>query len=239
MKIMLGILASAALAALVGTGLYLRFGLQVLDRPGMENPAGPMLELLNADWMSDDGVWSARIEGETLDLSYRQELVYSGGFSFDFQGDGLNAKTELSFDDKQFESEDGSVSSTMESLSVENRKLYLVITVSKAGEASVRQQIVLKVKDRAASVLQKSVLQRAGCLKPSLICLIQIGKHAGHAADQAEPVQKRQQLRRRLALGLRGGQERGDGALIFKRHRAGMAFLQRGGQIRAGQGRRA
>ena len=102
-----------------------------------------MLELLNADWMSDDGVWSARIEGETLDLSYRQELVYSGGFSFDFQGDGLNAKTELSFDDKQFESEDGSVSSTMESLSVENRKLYLVITVSKAGEASVRQQIVL------------------------------------------------------------------------------------------------
>lgn len=142
-KIMLGILASAALAALVGTGLYLRFGLQALDRPGMENPAGPMLELLNADWMSDDGVWSARIEGETLDLSYRQELVYSGGFSFDFQGDGLNAKTELSFDDKQFESEDGSVSSTMESLSVENRKLYLVITVSKAGEASVRQQMVL------------------------------------------------------------------------------------------------
>ena len=143
MKIMLGILASAALAALVGTGLYLRFGLQALDRPGMENPAGPMLELLNADWMSDDGVWSARIEGATLDLSYRQELVYSGGFSFDFQGDGLNAKTELSFDDKQFESEDGSVSSTMESLSVENRKLYLVITVSKAGEASVRQQMVL------------------------------------------------------------------------------------------------
>lgn len=143
MKIMLGILASAALVALAGTGLYLRFGLQVLDRPGMENPAGPMLELLNADWMSDDGVWSARIEGETLDLSYRQELVYSGGFSFDFQGDGLNAKTELSFDDKQFESEDGSVSSTMESLSVENRKLYLVITVSKAGEASVRQQMVL------------------------------------------------------------------------------------------------
>lgn len=95
MKIMLGILASAALVALAGTGLYLRFGLQVLDRPGMENPAGPMLELLNADWMSDDGVWSARIEGETLDLSYRQELVYSGGFSFDFQGDGLNAKTEL------------------------------------------------------------------------------------------------------------------------------------------------
>lgn len=42
MKIMLGILASAALVALAGTGLYLRFGLQVLDRPGMENPAGPM-----------------------------------------------------------------------------------------------------------------------------------------------------------------------------------------------------
>lgn len=55
MKI-LGILASAALAALVGTGLYLRFGLQVLDRPGMENPAAPMLELLSAQWTSEDGV---------------------------------------------------------------------------------------------------------------------------------------------------------------------------------------
>lgn len=142
-KIMLGILASAALVALAGTGLYLRFGLHVLDRPGMENPAGPMLELLNADWMSDDGVWSARIEGETLDLSYRQELVYSGGFSFDFQGDGLNAKTELSFDDKQFESEDGSVSSTMESLYVENCRMYLDITTSKEGEDSIRQQAVL------------------------------------------------------------------------------------------------
>ena len=80
MKIMLGILASAALVALAGTGLYLRFGLQVLDRPGMENPEAPMLELLNAEWMSEDGVWSVHIggkEGNTFDLSYRQELVYS------------------------------------------------------------------------------------------------------------------------------------------------------------------
>ena len=143
MKIMLGILASAALVALVGTGLYLRFGLQVLDRPGMENPAGPMLELLSAQWTSEDGVWSAHIEGETLDLSYRQELVYSGSFSFDFQGDDLNVKTELDFYDKQFESEDGSVSSTMESLYMENRRLHLDITVSKAGEGSIRHQAVL------------------------------------------------------------------------------------------------
>ena len=42
-----------------------------------------------------------------------------------------------------------------------------------------------------------------------------------------------------LALGLRGGQERGNGALIFKGHRAGMPLLQCGGQIRAGQGSRA
>ena len=143
MKIMLGILASAALVALVGTGLYLRFGLQVLDRPGMENPAGPMLELLSAQWTSEDGVWSARIEGETLDLSYRQNLVYSGSFSFDFQGDDLNVKTELTFDDKQFESEDGSVSGTIESLYVENCRLYLALTISKEGEGSMRQQAVL------------------------------------------------------------------------------------------------
>ena len=142
MKI-LGILASAALAALVGTGLYLRFGLQVLDRPGMENPAAPMLELLSAEWTSEDGVWSAHIDDYKLYLSYRQELVYSGSFSFDFQVDDLNVKTELNFYDKQFESEAGSVSSTMESLYMENRRLHLDITVSKEEEGSVRQQAVL------------------------------------------------------------------------------------------------
>lgn len=142
MKI-LGILASAALAALVGTGLYLRFGLQVLDRPGMENPAAPMLELLSAQWTSEDGVWSVRIEGERLDLSYQQNLVYSGSFFFGFDGDDLNVKTELDFYNEQFESEDGSVSSTIESLYVENCRLHLDITVSKAGEGSIRQQAVL------------------------------------------------------------------------------------------------
>ena len=142
MKI-LGILASAALAALVGTGLYLRFGLQVLDRPGMENPAAPMLELLSAQWTSEDGVWSARIEGERLDLSYQQNLVYSGSFFFGFDGDDLNVKTELDFYNKQFESEDGSVSSTIESLYVENCRMYLVLTTSKEGEGSIRQQAVL------------------------------------------------------------------------------------------------
>lgn len=142
MKI-LGILASAALAALVGTGLYLRFGLQVLDRPGMENPAAPMLELLSAQWTSEDGVWSVRIEGERLDLSYQQNLVYSGSFFFGFDGDDLNVKTELDFYNKQFESEDGSVSSTIESLYVENCRMYLVLTTSKEGEGSIRQQAVL------------------------------------------------------------------------------------------------
>lgn len=142
MKI-LGILASAALAALVGTGLYLRFGLQVLDRPGMENPAAPMLELLSAEWTSEDGVWSARIEGERLDLSYQQNLVYSGSFFFGFDGDDLNVKTELDFYNKQFESEDGSASGTIESLYVENCRLYLALTISKEGEDSMRQQAVL------------------------------------------------------------------------------------------------
>lgn len=116
---------------------------QVTDGPVMENPARPMLELLNAQWMSEDGEWSARTDDYKLHLSYRQELVYSGNFFFDFQGDDLNIKTELLFDHQDFESEDGGVSSTMESLYVENRRLYLDITVSKAGEASVRQQAIL------------------------------------------------------------------------------------------------
>ena len=119
---------------------------QIVDGPGMENPAAPMLELLNAEWMSEDGVWSARIEGDTLDLSYRQDLVYSGSFFFGFDGDDLNVKTELDFYDKQFESEDGSVSGTIECLYVENCRMYLDITTSKEGEGSIRQQAVL---DRA------------------------------------------------------------------------------------------
>ena len=143
MKMMPGILASAALAALVGTGLYLRFGLRVLDRPGMENPAAPMLELLNAEWTSEDGVWNAQIDDYKLYLSCQQELVYSGSFFFDFSGDDLNIKTELHCYDKQFESEDGSVSSAIESLYVENCGMYLDISVSKEAKGIVRQQAVL------------------------------------------------------------------------------------------------
>lgn len=146
MKIVLGILASVALAALVGTGLYLWFGLQVLDRTGMINTDAPMLELLNAEWMSEDGVWSARIEDYTLDLSYKQDLVYSGNFFFGFDGDDLNVKTELQFHDKHFEKEDGSSSGTIESLYVENCRMYLDIIVIKEGGDNMRQQAVL---DRA------------------------------------------------------------------------------------------
>lgn len=119
---------------------------RLLDGPGMEDPAGPMRELLNAEWMSEDGVWSAHIggkEGNTFDLSCRQELVYSGNFSFGFQGDDLNVKTELDFYDKQFESEDGGVSSSIERLYVENCRMYLDITSSKEGGDSIRQQVIL------------------------------------------------------------------------------------------------
>ena len=136
------------LAVLTVAGLlaYQYFAGKTVDGPVMENPAAPMLELLSAEWMSEDGVWNARIEGETLNLSYQQDLVYSGSFSFDFNGDDLNVRTELQFYDKQFESEDGSVSGTMESLYVENCRMYLDISISKDGGDSVRQQAVL---DRA------------------------------------------------------------------------------------------
>ncbi len=136
------------LAVLTVAGLlaYQHFAGQTTDGPVMENPAAPMLELLNAGWMSEDGVWSAHIggiEGNTFDLSYRQELVYSGDFTFDFNGDDPNVKTELQFYDTQFESEDGSVCSTMESLYVEKCRMYLDITISKDGGDSMRQQAVL------------------------------------------------------------------------------------------------
>lgn len=127
-----------------GIFMYRHFVLNwTLDRPSMENPEAPMLELLSAEWTSEDGVWCARIEGETLDLSYQQDLMYSGSFFFGFVGDDLNVKTELDFYDQQFESEDGSISSTIESLYVENCRLYLDITISKEGESSIRQLAIL------------------------------------------------------------------------------------------------
>ena len=138
-------IAAAVIVFMIGGFFMYRHFIagQVTDGPIMENSAGPMLELLNAQWMSEDSEWSAWIDDYKLDLSYRQELVYRGNFFFDFQGDDLNIKTKLSFDHPNFESEDGSVSSTMESFYVENQRLYLDITLSKAGEASVRQQAVL------------------------------------------------------------------------------------------------
>lgn len=142
------ILVTVIVILLIGAiFVYRHFVLErIVDIPGMENPAEPMLELLNAEWMSEDGVWSAHIggkEGNTFNLSYRQELVYSGNFSFGFQGDDLNVKTELDFYDKHFESEDGGVSSSIERLYVENCRMYLDITSSKEGEDSIRQQVIL------------------------------------------------------------------------------------------------
>lgn len=148
--IIAGALALSVLLA--GGGLLFRHFItdQIMDGgDGMENPAGPMLNLLITRWTSEDSKWSADIDYScTLNLRYGQELVYSGGFSFDFNQyeSDLNDRTELDLDDKQFKSEDGNVSSTIESLYVENRRLYLDITVSKEGTDSTPQQVVL---DRA------------------------------------------------------------------------------------------
>lgn len=143
MKILIGIAAAAVLLA-GGKLMYRHFVTdQILDGSGMINKDAPMLELLSTEWVSEDGVWSACIEGYTLALSYQQNLVYSGNFYFDFDGDDLNVKTELQLFYLQFEREDGSVSSTIESLYVENCRMYLDITVSKEGADSMRQQAVL------------------------------------------------------------------------------------------------
>ena len=148
MKRVLSIAGIAVILLASGFLLYKHFVTdQIVDVPGMENPAAPMLDLLSAEWRSEDGVWSAHIDVDdhcTLYLSYQQELVYSGNFSFDFYGDDPNVKTELNFYDKDYKSEDSSISSTIESLYVENCRIYLDITVSKEGENSMRQQVVLE-----------------------------------------------------------------------------------------------
>lgn len=53
------------------------------------------------------------------------------------------SRLAVTFYDKSFESEDESVSSTIESLYVENCMMFLDITSSKEGEDSIRQQVIL------------------------------------------------------------------------------------------------
>ena len=126
------------LAVLTAAGMlaHQHFAGRTTDGPVMEDPAAPMLELLSARWTSEDGLWEAQIEGYTLELRHQQDLVYSGSFTFDFRGDDVNARTELVC-------EDGRVCGTLESLWVENGRMYLDITVSNEGKDSVRQQVVL------------------------------------------------------------------------------------------------
>ena len=143
MKKALIVILVLAVLTVAGLLVFQYFAGQTTDGPVMEDPAGPMLELLSAEWTSENGVWSAHIEGYTLDLSYQQDLVYSGSFSFDFHGDDVNVRTELACDDRRFERDDGRVSGTLESLWVENGRLYLNVAVSDEGEDSMRQ-IVLK-----------------------------------------------------------------------------------------------
>lgn len=149
-------MAVAVIVILIAGGFFMYrhfISSQITDGPVMENPAGPVLELLNAEWLSEDGVWSAHIDDYTLDLSYRQELVYSGTFSFDFPsgGNGLSGKNVLSLKDKQFESGDGNISGTIERVYVKKRRLYLDIIVSKEGKDGVRQQVVLNREDSGGS----------------------------------------------------------------------------------------
>ncbi|MGM9606358.1 MAG: hypothetical protein ACI3XJ_02525 [Oscillospiraceae bacterium] len=144
MKIMLGILAFAALAALVGTGLYLRFGLQVLDRPGMENPDAPMLELLSADWEEPCG-WQVSIDCYHMEIFFSGKKVYEGSFSFSYvPGEDVNKKTQLCPEQDRFESEDGDFSGVIEDLYTEDGMMYLDMRFDQYGqENGVRRQFAL------------------------------------------------------------------------------------------------
>ena len=98
-----------------------------LDGPGMLNTAAPMLEMLNADWVSTDGRWTANIDGHTLKLFLEGDRVYEDSLYFTFDGENLNNKTELNLYYSEFESDDGSVSGVIEQFYTENCRLYMEI----------------------------------------------------------------------------------------------------------------
>lgn len=125
------------------------YGNFMLDGDGMVNTNAPMEALLEGQWASEDGVWTADIDNYVFQLSYGQEQVYSNSFHFSFDGEDLDAKTEFYLYCGMDWSEDGSVCTSIESLYAENRKLYLDVTVKEAEADGVRYQVVLEPADKS------------------------------------------------------------------------------------------
>lgn len=145
MKILIGIVAVVAL--FVGIKfLYQHF---ITDRimdggTGMENPAGPMLDYLSADWEEACG-WRVTIDGYQMEIFFSDEKIYQGSFSFSYSpGEDVNKKMQMYPDQNSFDSENGDFSGVIKELYTEDGMMYLDIKFDKyKQENGTRRQVIL------------------------------------------------------------------------------------------------
>ena len=101
-------------------------------------------------------------------------------------------------------------------------------TAGQRAAEKLGKQIILEVEDGCAVSLTKAVLQGRGCLKPGVVCIVQIGKGRGNAADNPQLFQHRAQSVYGLFFGLIHREKFRHGILKFKGKGARMPLLQSG-----------
>lgn len=117
----------------------------------MENPDGWLLDEINGTWQSEDQIWQAEIDNWTMTLFCRQKQICHTGFTFHTAE--KEQKTVLIPDQAQFESEDGSLSGTIKSISMEDKKLVLELTIRKE-ESLLSQRFVLERMNDTAELIE-------------------------------------------------------------------------------------
>lgn len=139
-------------AAAAGSLLFLyTMRRQTTDGPFMENPDGWLLDEINGTWQSEDQIWQAEIDNWTMTLFCRQKQICHTGFTFHTAE--KEQKTVLIPDQAQFESEDGSLSGTIKSISMEDKKLVLELTIRKE-ESLLSQRFVLERMNDTAELIE-------------------------------------------------------------------------------------
>ena len=145
MKILIGIAAVVVLFA----GLKFLYRDFIIDRTmdggtGMENPAGPMLDYLSADWEEPCG-WRVTIDGYQMELFFSDEKIYQGSFDFSCSpGKDVSKKTSLHPEEDRFESENGDFTGVIQEIYTEDGMMYLDIKFDKyKQETGIRRQVAL------------------------------------------------------------------------------------------------
>ncbi len=74
---------------------------------GKKRKEGPYERALNGLWVSDNGRWSAEINGYKILLRRDGELLYSGEYYHDYESGDVNARVHLGLNGRRFSTGEG------------------------------------------------------------------------------------------------------------------------------------